>query len=342
MAEQVKWGVLGNAMIARKCVLPAIHKSCNGSIQALGTRSPAAAEAVADKNDIRRVYDTYDAVLDDPEVNAVYIPLPNHMHLPWTLRALDAGKHVLCEKPLACNAAEARRMTDKAAACGLLMMEAFMYRFHPRSRQIKRLVSDGTIGRPYLVRSAFCYHMDDDIFQNGANARLKSEMGGGALMDVGCYGISVARWLMAAEPVAAQAQAVYHPGGVDVHLVGTLRFAHGQLAVVEASFIVALQQTYTVVGSEGAIDLPHDAFIPWEKDAVYVHRTRDEEVGETHVVKGADEYQLMVEHFADAVLKKTDLDYSPDDSIANMRVLDALSKAARNGKTVNLHVQQNI
>ncbi|UCD82892.1 MAG: Gfo/Idh/MocA family oxidoreductase [Desulfobacterales bacterium] len=341
MAEQVKWGVLGNAMIARKCVLPAIHNSCNGLVQALGTRSPAAAEEVAHENDIRRVYNTYGAVLEDPDVNAVYIPLPNHMHLPWTLRALDAGKHVLCEKPLACNAGEARRMMDKAAASGLLMMEAFMYRFHPRSRQIKRLVSAGVIGRPCLVRAAFCYHMKDDIFHSGANTRLKPDMGGGALLDVGCYGVSVARWLMAAEPVAAQAQAVYHPDGVDVHLVGTLRFADGQLAVVEASFIAALQQTFTVVGSEGALELPHDAFIPWKKDAVYTHRTRDEEAGETHIVKGADEYQLMVEHFADAVLKKTELDYSPDDSIANMRVLDALSEAAQTGKTVNLNTQQN-
>jgi xylose dehydrogenase (NAD/NADP) len=341
MAEQVKWGILGNAMIARKCVLPAIRKSRNGLIQALGTRSPAAAEEAADKNEIRRLYAAYDAVLDDPEVNAVYIPLPNHMHLPWTLRALDAGKHVLCEKPLACNAAEACRMADKAATSGLLMMEAFMYRFHPRSRRIKQLVADGGIGRPRLVRSAFCYHMNDDIFQSGANARLKSDMGGGALLDVGCYGVSVARWLMAAEPITAQAQAVYHPGGVDVHLVGTLRFAQGQLAVVEASFVAALQQTYTVVGGEGALELPHDAFIPWEKDAVYTHRTRDQEMGATHIVKGADEYQLMVEHFADAVLKKTELDYSPADSIANMRVLDALSEAARTGNTVTLGIQQN-
>jgi predicted dehydrogenase len=161
-------------------------------------------------------------------------------------------------------------------------------------------------------------------------------MGGGALMDVGCYSVSVARWLLAAEPVKVQAQAVYHSTGVDVHIVGSLSFAGGQLAAFEASFISALQQTYTVIGSDGAIELPHNAFIPWENDAVYIHRAQDEEAGQEHIVKGADQYRLMVEHFSDAVLGNTNLNYLPDDSIANMRVLDALSEAARTGKTLKI------
>ena len=336
MKDPVKWGVLGNATIARKCVIPAIQKSRNGLVHALATRSPDAAEEVVTKNKIQKVYDTYEAVIADSAVDAVYIPLPNHMHRPWTLEALSAGKHVLCEKPLACDAHEAREMADKAAASDLMLMEAFMYRFHPRSRRIKKMVTEGVIGNPCLVRSAFCYHMDDDIFKSGGNARLKPDLGGGALLDVGCYSVNVARWFMDAEPTTVQAQAVCHPDGVDVHLVGTLRFAEGQLAVLEASFISALQQTYTVVGSDGAFDLPHDAFIPWEKNAVYIQRAKDEEVGNKHIVRGADQYQLMVEHFADAVLKRTTLVYSPQDSIANMRVLDALSEAARTGNAVSL------
>jgi predicted dehydrogenase len=242
----------------------------------------------------------------------------------------------LCEKPLACNVGEAREMAARAKDTGLLLMEAFMYRFHPRSRRIKQKIDQGVVGKPCLIRSAFCYHMDDEIFQSGGNARLKSDMGGGALLDVGCYSVSVTRWLFGAEPTAVQAQAVYHPAGVDIHLVGSLRFEDNQLAVLEASFISALQQTYTVVGSDGAIDLPHDAFIPWEKDAVYTLRKTDDEVGAEQVIQGADEYQLMVEHFSDAVLGRTELDVTPDDSIANMRVLDALSKAAKTGKTVYL------
>ena len=334
--DRIKWGVLGNATIARKCVIPAIRKSRNGVVHALATRSPAAAAEVVDKNRIRQVYDNYDAVIRDPSVDAVYIPLPNHLHLPWTMQALTAGKHVLCEKPLACNSREARAMADQAATSGALLMEAFMYRFHPRSRRIKQLVDDGELGKPCLIRSAFCFRMKDDILKNGTNVRLKPDMGGGALLDVGCYSVNVARWFMAAEPKRVQAQAVYHTAGVDVHLVGTLGFADGQLAVFEASFISALQQTYTIVGSSGAVELPHNAFVPWEKDAGYTRRSQDEEAGQQYIVKGADEYQLMVEHFADAVLKKTSLSYAPEDSIANMRVLDALSEAAQTGKTVSL------
>lgn len=336
VADRIKWGVLGNALIARKCVIPAIQKSRNGIISALGTRSPTTADAVAKKNGIQHVYDTYEAVIEDPAIDAVYIPLPNHLHRPWTLKALSAGKHVLCEKPLACNAAQAQEMAEHAANSRMLLMEAFMYRFHPRSRRIKQMVDEKTIGRPCLIRSAFCFHMDDDIINSGANIRLKPEMGGGALMDVGCYGVSVARWLMAAEPVKVQAQAVYHPAGVDVHMVGTLSFSEGQLATVEASFITALQQTYTVVGNEGSIELPHNAFVPFEKDAIYTQRGRDEESGQNYIVKGADEYQLMVEHFSDAVLKSNDLSYSLDDSIANMYVLDAMAEAAQTGKTVRV------
>ena len=336
MADRIKWGVLGNAMIARKCVIPAIRKSRNGLVHALATRSPAAAGVVVAENKIRQVYDNYEAVIADPVVDAVYIPLPNHLHHTWTLQALSAGKHVLCEKPLACNVREAREMADHAAASGALLMEAFMYRFHPRSRRIKQIVDEGAIGKPRLVRSAFCFHMRDDILKNSVNVRLKPDMGGGALLDVGCYSVSVTRWFMAAEPTRVQAQAVYHSAGVDVHLVGTLGFAEGQLAVFEASFISALQQTYTIVGSSGAIELPHNAFVPWEKDAIYTQRAQDEEAGQEYIVNGADEYQLMVEHFADAVLKKTTLNYAPDDSIANMRVLDALSEAARTGNTVSL------
>jgi predicted dehydrogenase len=336
MTDRIRWGILGNATIARKCVIGAIQKSRNGRVHALATRSPADAAEVVAINRIENVYDNYDALLADPAVDAVYVPLPNHLHLPWTLKALSAGKHVLCEKPLACTVGEARKMAAGAKEAGLLVMEAFMYRFHPRSRQIKQKIDHGGVGKPCLIRSAFCYHMDDEIFESGGNARLKSDMGGGALLDVGCYSVSVARWLIGAEPTAVQAQAVYHPAGVDIHFVGSLRFEAEQLAVLEASFISALQQTYTVVGSEAAIELPHDAFIPWERDAVYTLRKTDDEVGAKQVIQGADEYQLMVEHFSDAVLGQTELDVTPDDSIANMRVLDALAKAAKTETTVYL------
>jgi predicted dehydrogenase len=336
MAERIKWGVLGNANIARVCVIPAIRKSANSLVYALATRSPDAAGKVAAENKIPHIYDSYDKMLADPEIQVVYIPLPNHLHHRWTLMALKAGKHVLCEKPLACTAGEAREMVDTARESGLLLMEAFMYRFHPRSRHIKELVATGAIGTPCLVRSAFCFHMDDQLLTAGEGARLKPEMGGGALLDVGCYGVSVARWLFGQEPTQVQGQAVYHPTGVDVHFVGSLRFTDDGLATLEASFISALQQTFMVFGSSAAIELPHNAFIPWEKDAVFSVRDKDEEKGQQHVIPGADEYQLMVEHFAEAVVGITPLAYAPEDSVLNMRVLDALAQAAQSGRTIAL------
>jgi predicted dehydrogenase len=336
MADRIKWGVLGNANIARLCVIPAIQKSTNSTVHALATRSPDAAGQLAAENKIPHVYDSYDKLLSDPEIQIVYIPLPNHLHHPWTLKTLKAGKHVLCEKPLACNADQARQMVDTARQSGLMLMEAFMYRFHPRSQRIKEMVDGGTIGIPRLLRSAFCYHMDERSLSAGEGARLKPEMGGGALLDVGCYGVSVARWLFGTEPSQVQGQAIYHPGGVDIHFVGSLRFADKGLATLEASFISALQQTFAVVGSTAAIELPHNAFIPWEEDAAFVVRATDQAQGTEHVIPGADEYRLMVEHFAEAVLGRAPLACAPDDSILNMKVIDALAQAAQSGGTIDL------
>lgn len=336
MAERIKWGVLGNAEIARVCVIPAMQKSSNGMVYGLATRSPENARQLAAENNISQVYQGYDDLLADPEIDAVYIPLPNHLHRTWTLKALEANKHVLCEKPFACNATEATEMANVASAAGLLLMEAMMYRFHPRNQIIRYMVTSGKIGTVTLVRSSFCYPMDEEILAKGNNARLQGEMGGGALLDVGCYCVSVARWFMGVEPAAVQAQAVYHANGVDMHLVGSLRFAENGLATIEASFISALQQTYSVLGSEGAIELPHDAFIPWEREAVFTVRGKDQEVGQKQVMPGADEYLLMVEHFADAVLGKERLAITPEESIRNMRVLDGLAEAARTGTTVRL------
>jgi len=329
MATDVQWGILGNATIARKCVIGAIQRSRNGRLRALASRSPEEASKIVRRHDIQVLYEEYDALLADAAITAVYIPLPNHLHRSWTLKALAAGKHVLCEKPMACNTQEAQEMARAAEASQRLLMEAFMYRFHPRSRRIKAMVDAGEIGSLRFVRAAFTYAMDANRLKQGDNARLRPEMGGGALLDVGCYGVSVARWMMNDEPRHVQAQASFHPSGADWHLVGMLDFGHSRMAVVEASFVSALQQTFSVVGTHGAIELPHNAFIPWDRQAVFTLRKRDEENGTPYRIAGTDEYQLMVEHFADAVLGQAPLAYSPAESIANLRVLDALKKAAQ-------------
>ena len=247
-------------------------------------------------------------LLEDPEIDAVYIPLPNQLHKEWTIKALGAGKHVLVEKPFAMNAREAEAMEEAAQRYDRLLMEAFMYRFHPRSQRIKQLVDEGALGKISLIRSAFTFPVKRD----GSNERLfLPEMGGGSLWDVGCYGVSLARWLLGEEPTAVSAQADYSEEGVDTNFAGTLRFPSGALAVIESSFTAALQQTFSVTGESGAIELPHDAFIPWEKDATFTLRGANDEHGQIVTIPGADEYQLMIEHFADAVQGHAQLTYSP-------------------------------
>ncbi len=336
MAEKILWGVMGNATIARVCMIPAIQKSRNGKVHALASRSPDRAADVTSANNIQNLYNSYHALIEDSAIQAVYIALPNHLHHKWALKAFSAGKHVLCEKPLACNADEANEMAAAAATTGRLLMEAFMYRFHPRSLRIRKLVQNGTIGPPRLIRAAFCYRMSEEKVQDPSNFRLDPEMGGGALLDVGCYGVSVARWLYGAEPYQVHCEACFHPNGVDTHAMAMLRFKGERIATIEASFLAGLQQTYSVVGEKGVIDLPQDAFIPWEKDAVYTVRENDAEAGDPVAVPGADEYQLMVEHFADAVLGHASIEYGPNDSIQNMRVLDALAEAARHRRAVQV------
>jgi predicted dehydrogenase len=187
-----------------------------------------------------------------------------------------------------------------------------------------------------LIHCAFTFPVKPD----SSNLRLFApEMGGGSLWDVGCYGVSLARWLLEEEPVAASGQAMYAETGVDLSFVGTLRFPGGAMAVVESGFTAALQQTYSVIGEEGAVELPHDAFIPWEHEARFTLREADQEAGKSVGIPGADEYQLMVEHFSGAVLGEAELAYPPEDSVRGMRALDALARSARAGKSMDLPAQ---
>ena len=336
MNPSIRWGIIGNATIARKCVIPAIFNSANGRIQALASRNPEKAEALATKYNIPQLYSHYGSVIEDKQVDAVYVPLPNHLHKEWTIKALEAGKHVLCEKPLACNAAEAMEMAQVASKNGLHLMEALMYRFHPRSRVIHQMVSQGKIGALRLVHVSFCFHIEEEILKKKENARLKKK-GGGALLDVGCYGVSVARWMMGENPESVQAAAHFNSEGVDIHSAGVLQFRNKGLATFEAGFISALQQTFSIVGETGSFELPHNSFIPWEKDATYVYRGRNEEIGKEEIIPGADEYRLMIEHFSDVLIHGISPLVDIDDSIQNMRVLDALAESARTGQRVVIH-----
>ncbi len=329
--RKLRWGVLGCARIASRALLPAMSRSRNSELTALASRDLKRAQTVAEEYAIPTACSPYDRVLEDPSVEAVYIPLPNDMHREWALRAIEAGKHVLCEKPLGLNAQEAQEIAEAAQKAGVQLMEGIMYRFHPRSRKIKSLADEGAIGEPKLVHAAFTFAYEDlDDY------RYDPERGGGALMDVGIYGVSLARWIFGTEPETVVASADYGPTGIDLTTVALMRFSDGRLATVQASFGTALQMTYSIVGTEGAIELPHDAFVPKEGDTTFQLRGEEDEKGQVEIVPGVDQYQLMVEHFADAVLEGVKLELPPQESVNNMRVMDAVALSAREGRAVVL------
>ena len=330
---KIGWGILGNATVARLAVAPAIAASTNGYVAAVGSRHHTRALELTRQHG-GAALTGYEAVLVHPLVDAVYIPLPNHLHKEWALKALAAGKHVLVEKPFALNAGEALTMATAARTADRHLAEAFMWRFHPRAVRIKQLVADGELGRIASIRAAFTFLAE----QTPGNERLfSSAMGGGSLWDVGSYGVSLARWLLDEEPERVSAQAIWHENGVDTMFAGTLQFASGVLAVVESGLSGALQQTFSISGDGGAIEFAqHDAFIPGKQPAAFQLRGPEAPLGESVWVEGADQYQLMVEQFADVILTGTFSGQGAEDSIKQMKVLDALLAAARTGQTITL------
>jgi predicted dehydrogenase len=252
------------------------------------------------------------------------------MHAEWTIRAAEAGKHVLCEKPLALTAAEAERMSLAASTAGVWLMEAFMYRFHPQHARARQWVEEGAIGAVRLVRAAFTFFLDPS---QKANIRFSKELWGGSLMDVGCYCVNSSRWYFGAEPNAVLASADVSPEfGVDSTLAGILEFPTGRAQIV-SSLAMAGQQQVEIVGEKGRIELPQ-AFLPGSGDA-RLRLIRGGSVEEA-VVPGVDQYRLQVEHFSGCVLNGTPPALPPADAIANTRVIGALRLAAADGRRVTL------
>ena len=317
----LRWGVLSTANIGRAAVNPAIQESRNGHLLAVASRTEGRARSFADTHGIPRAYGTYDALLADPEIDAVYIPLPNSLHHPWTIRALELGKHVLCEKPLALSAAECSAMEAASIANDRLLMEAFMYRFHPRTQALVEHMAHGSLGALRAVRSAFTFRLT-----RPDNIRLSLELGGGALMDVGCYCVNVSRTIAGAEPVEVQAWANWGETGVDLELAGVLRFASGLHAHFDCALTMDRREVVEV-GCTDASVLMEGAFLPGKGEVALVERRGG--VASTQWHPGADEYVRMVEHFADAALGREELRYPASEAMRNMAVIDALYRSAR-------------
>ena len=318
----VRWGVLSTANIGRKAVGPAIQASRNGTLHAVASRTIEGARAYAGELNVPVVFGSYPELIDATDIDALYIPLPNGLHREWTLLALAAGKHVLCEKPLALDAAEAREMAAAAADAGLLLMEAFMYRFHPRIEALMRHVRSGGLGSLRAIQSAFTFRLT-----RPDNIRLDPGLGGGALMDVGCYCVNVSRTLVGSEPVEVDARARWTSRGVDDELSGVLRFADGVEAQIQCALTQARRERVHVGGSDAWIDVPA-AFLPGTGPVSW---TEHGGFGGPRVVEfdGVDQYRRMVEHFADCVLTGALLRYPATEAAANMAVIDALYRSAR-------------
>lgn len=327
MTRQLRWGVIGAANIGRRRVIPAIQASANGRVVALASRDLAKGRLVAGETGIERVYEGYAALLADPEVEAIYNPLPNSLHAEWTIRAAEAGKAVLCEKPLARDADEAARMVAACRQHGVPFMEAFMYRFHPQNVKVRDLLAEGAIGEIGAVRAGFGFFMNP---LNPANVRLQADLAGGALMDVGSYAVNASRMVFGEEPVSATAWRHVDPRfGVDVALAGVLAYSGGRFATVDCSFTAGYSGWYMVLGTRGTIEVPR-AFTPQADDTVVIV-TDAQNRRQEHRFAGTDHYRLMAEAFAAAVLAGEPVPCPPEDAVRNMRVIDALARSAAAG-----------
>jgi predicted dehydrogenase len=327
MARQLRWGVLSTAGIGRNVVTPALQHARNGTVVAVASRDEQRAREYASALGIGRVHPTYQALLDDPDIDAVYIPLPNALHAEWTIKAAQAGKAVLCDKPLAATAADAARAIEACAKHGVPLMEGFMWRFHPQTLRVRELIASGAIGGIREVRAQLSVNIMNPA--DPKNIRYQRALGGGALLDMGCYAVNVSRAMFGQEPKRVIGWRHVDPRyGVDTSAAAILEFEEG-IALASCSFQGNGNGSYVVIGTKASIEVP--------RGLVPGFGTRNAE-GLVIVVDGdgnrkaerfapANQYQLMAEAFADAVLEGKPVPLPPQDSLDNMRVLDAIAAA---------------
>ncbi len=325
----IRWGIMSTARHAANTWLPGLKGSASGEVVAVASRNAERAQQFARQHGIPRAYGSYEELLADGDIDAVYIPLPNHMHKEWSIKAAQAGKHVMCEKPLGLNAVEAEEMVAAFDAAGRKLTEAFQWRHHPQGQKVRELVNAGVIGDLMLIRAGFSFPLNrpDDV-------RWKPEMGGGALYDIGCYPVSLARYIAGQEPLSVSAHAKWGKTGVDNALVATLAFPGDVLAHINCSFEMPVARYYTVCGPKGSLSVTR-AYNPVGDVPAQVTRLgTDFEVLETYDLGRHNSYTLMIEDFNRAILEDRDPPFTGADAVNNMRVIDAIYRAAREGGTV--------
>jgi predicted dehydrogenase len=324
--DLLRWGVLSTAKIGIEKVIPATVAAARCEVVAIASRDLGRAESAASGLGIARPFGSYEDLLGDPDVDAVYNPLPNHLHAEWTIAAARAGKHVLCEKPLATNAAEAERMIQVCEAEGVLLMEAFMYRLHPTWEAVMTSLASGSIGQLRAVQSWFSYFNDDPN-----DIRNQLDAAGGALYDIGCYCVNLSRMLFGAEPIRVQGAVTRDPiTGVDTLTSGILDFDNG-IASFTCSTRAEPDQRVHIYGTEGRISLEIPFNIPWDRPTrVFVTAGGDPPVRpETEVLAfdPANEYSIQAERFAAAALDGGPVPIPPSDAVHNLRVIEDLFRA---------------
>jgi len=321
--NRLRWGVLGSSGYISTLVVPAVLASPTGTLRAVATRGdgsdPTTRLAVGHG---ARLAASYADVVTAPDVDAVYVPLPNTLHVPWALAAVEAGKHVLVEKPLATTQDDVRRVLDAARANGVSVMEAFMYRFHPQHRRVREIVASGRIGDVQGVRSSFAFRIDDP-----GNIRLRPELGGGATWDVGCYATEVALWFLDDEPSGVRSVVHRRPGtGVDTTVAAVLEFPHGRFATIDYSIDHGQQASYEVQGTHGSVRVEN----AWAtaQDAATLHVRAHDGAVTREVLPVTDHYLAQVTAFERAVLAGEPVPFPPEASLRNVRTLEAVLAAA--------------
>jgi predicted dehydrogenase len=321
-----RWGILSTADIGRRKVIPGLLKAQRVEVLGIASRDEAQARSVATELGIPRAYGSYEGLLADPDIDVVYIPLPNHLHLEWSMAAAKAGKHILCEKPLALTADDAQRMVNVAANEGVRLMEAFMYRLHPSWEAVRQMVHSGRIGQVRSVDSFFSYYNDDPN-----NIRNQLDAGGGALYDIGCYCINLSRLLFDGEPTVISGAVHRDPAtGVDVLSSALLEFPTGTATFTCATRIEP-DQRVQVYGTKGRISIEIPFNIPPDRPTrVFVTAGGDPPVApatETLTFDTADPYTVEGERFASAILDGLPTPVPPEDAVANLRVIEAVFSA---------------
>lgn len=324
--KRVRWGILGCANIARVAFIPGLKATTNGIAAAIASRDEAKAQAWASEHGIQRAYGSYEALLADAEIDAVYIPLPNSLHAEYITKAAVAGKHIFCEKPLTADAAEAVKAVAKTVRHDVMLFEAFVYRFQPQTALVRKLIDEGAIGRVKTAHASFHFNLRERVH----NVRMKADLAGGALMDVGCYCLDWARWLMG-EPEGALARGTFERD-VDTTCQGLLDFEEGRSVTFSVSMDCAGSQRAVIYGSDGEIELT----VPWhprgEQAAVVVRAGGKEQVH--RVTADVPPFTPAVEAFAAALLDGSPLPVAADEGLRNMRVIDAVRKSMQTGRRV--------